>query len=170
MIRPLRGQSKFSDRPTNRASSCRYTMFEHLSPGRLSEVRVNRIPAFVVLVFAMALVACGDNPINPSNEPEVTNAINDFRFQVTNISNLSRNLEYTWRNTGTIANVNQSSSVTSGTVALTIRDANGAMVYTRNLSENGTFRTSAGAAGNWRIEVAPANADGTLNFRVQRGG
>ena len=121
-------------------------------------------------MFLIALVACSDNPVGPSNEPEVTNATRDFRFQVTNITNLSINVGYTWRNTGTTANVTQSSSVTSGTATLTIRDANGATVHTRSLSQNGTFTTSTGASGNWRIEVAPSNAGGTLNFHVQRGG
>jgi hypothetical protein len=122
------------------------------------------------LLFALVTMACSDNPVSPSNEPEITNVTDDFRFQVTNITNLSTSLGYTWRNTGTTANVTHSISVTSGTVTLNIRDANGATVYTRSLSQNGTFKTSAGAAVNWLIEVVPSNTDGTLNFRVQRGG
>jgi len=41
--------------------------------------------------------------------PGVTKVTDDFRFQVTNITNFSTNLGYTWRNMGTTANVTQSS-------------------------------------------------------------
>jgi hypothetical protein len=122
------------------------------------------------LLFALATMGCSDNPVGPSKQPEINNATNDFQFQITRVTNFSTNVSYTWRNTGTRANVTQSSSMTAGTATLTIREASGFVVYTRSLRDNGTFVTNDGTTGNWRIDVAPSNAAGTLNFRVQRGG
>jgi hypothetical protein len=41
-------------------------------------------------------------------------------------------------------------------------------VYSRDLSQTGTFTTGTGSAGNWQIEVRLVNVTGTLNFRVQK--
>jgi hypothetical protein len=64
--------------------------------------------------------------------------------------------------------VNQSGQISSGTARLTLRDASGAEVYNRALTETGTFTSAAGATGNWRIEVRLENVTWTLNFRVQK--
>jgi hypothetical protein len=82
--------------------------------------------------------------------------------------NYTNTLQYTWRNTGTVADVNQATTVTAGTITLTVRDAEGTEVYSRSLAENGTFVTASGTAGDWTIRVAFNVASGTLNFRVQK--
>jgi hypothetical protein len=58
--------------------------------------------------------------------------------------------------------------VTAGSATLTIRDASGTQVYTRNLADNGTFLTNAGTSGSWTIQVVLTNMSGTINFRVQK--
>ena len=126
--------------------------------------------ARVTVIFLAVMIGCKDNATNPRFEPEITNATDSFQFQVTNIRKISQTLRYTWQNTGTVANVNQSCSVSEGTAGLTIHDGAGLQVYSRNLSDNGTFVTSAGTAGNWTIQVVLSNCSGTLNFRVQKGG
>jgi hypothetical protein len=133
---------------------------------------MNRISVFAIslLSVVIALVACGQDPVRPLNEPGIKTETDNFQFQVTRVTNFSANLAYTWRNTGVTATVNQSSSITAGTAMLTILDANGAHVYARSLSDNGTFQTlGRGSGGDWRIELAPSSVTGTLNFRVQRG-
>ena len=121
-------------------------------------------------IFAIVTASCGDaaNPIGPSNQPEIANNRDTFQFQASNLSRTTQTLNYTWENTGTIANVNQSGSISNGTATLTIRAASGADVYTRDLSTTGTFTTTTGPAGSWRIEVRLDNVTGTLNFRVQK--
>jgi len=84
------------------------------------------------------------------------------------VTNVTQTLQYTWQNTGTQANVNQATVLTAGTATLTIRDAAGTQVYTRNLTDNGTFQTTSGATGGWSIQVVLTSVSGTLNFRVQR--
>lgn len=124
-----------------------------------------------LLVATIAFTgACGDggNVIGPGNQLQVTNAPDDFQFQVTDLRNVEQVLRYTWTNTGDSANVNQASAITGGTATLTIRDPGGTVVYQSPLQSNGTFHTAKATAGAWRIEVRLANTDGTVNFRVQK--
>jgi hypothetical protein len=118
-------------------------------------------------LVALALAACGDDTLAPF-QPEVGDAANTFQFQVTALTNVTTTVEYPWQNTGTSANVNQSTSLSAGTASVTITDATGATVYSRALTDNGTFQTSAGQAGSWRIRVVVNGASGAVNFRVQK--
>ncbi len=123
----------------------------------------------LVWVCAMVAISCGGkNPIGPSNQPEIANNRDNFQFQASNLARTTQVLSYTWENTGTSANVNQSGQISSGTAILTIRTSSGAEVYNRDLSTTGTFTTGTGAAGSWRIDVRLENVTGTLNFRVQK--
>jgi hypothetical protein len=122
-----------------------------------------------ILIAGAVSGGCGDsNPIGPSNQPEVANTRDNFQFQASSLRGTTQTLNYTWENTGTAANVNQSGQISSGTARLTLRDASGTEVYNRALTETGTFATAAGATGNWRIEVRLENVTGTINFRVQK--
>lgn len=122
-----------------------------------------------VLASVVVAGACGDNnPVGPSNQPEIANNRDNFQFQASNLRNTTQTLTYTWENTGTTANVNQSGQISSGTARLTVRDASGTEVYARTLTDTGTFSSTSGAAGNWRIDVRLDGVTGTLNFRVQK--
>lgn len=127
---------------------------------------LRRLPALVALIM---VGACGgNNATAPRYQPQVVNLPNDFAFQVTALNNVSDNLQYTWQNDGTSANVNQSPSNLSGTVSLIILDASGTQVYSRSLAENGTFATTTGTAGNWTVRVRFSQASGATNFRLQK--
>lgn len=124
------------------------------------------VPAAALLV---ASAACGGtNVIGPENQLEVTNVDDSFQWQVTALDNVTQTLTYTWTMTGTVANVNQASALGGGSATVTVQDAAGTQVYTSSLSQNGTFTTSAGTAGAWKITVTLDEATGTLNFRVQK--
>jgi hypothetical protein len=127
----------------------------------------------LILVFGggILLTGCSDNPTDPLApfEPEIINNPDNFQFQVTDVTDVTTIVTYTWQNTGTSANVNQSCAVTAGTVTLVILDADSNQVYSRDLSENGTFQTTAGTTGNWTIHVTLSNVSGTLNFRAEKG-
>lgn len=113
------------------------------------------------------VAACGDDPLAPF-QPEIGNQTDTFQFQVTALTGVTTTANYEWQNTGTTANVNQSTSLSAGTATLTIRDAAGAQVYSRDLTDDGTFQTTAGAAGRWTITVRLVDASGAVNFRVQK--
>src|SRR5512134_1673430 len=86
--------------------------------------------AGLVLVLAFTYGCDGDsNPIAPSNQPEVANAPDTFQFQASNVARTTQTLTYSWTNTGSVADVNQSGQITSGEAVLTIRDGSNAQVY-----------------------------------------
>lgn len=124
------------------------------------------------IVAAVALgtsVACSEgNVLGPSNQLEVTNARDSFQLQATALDDVSQTLSYRWSMTGDRADVNQSGSLENGTATLTILDGLDREVYSRSLSQTGTFHTSAGTAGSWTITVVLERASGVVNFRVQK--
>ena len=124
-------------------------------------------------VLALLLAGCGGSGGSPTDataafQPEISNRVDSFEYQVTGVRNVSTTQQYQWQNTGTVANVNQSSAVTAGTATLILRDPAGGQVYSRDLKDNGTFVTSRGTSGTWTIQVVLSNVSGTLNFRVQK--
>ena len=127
-----------------------------------------------LLAAAAALVvlatACSNSnePTVPGTNPEVTNATDNFQLQTSSVTGASTTVTYSWRNTGIAASINQSTTVSAGTMTLTVLDASGAQVYSRSLADNGTYNTLTGTTGNWTIRVVFANASGTVNFRAQR--
>ena len=134
-------------------------------------VSKHRLYRFGCLCFALAfVVACGgdSNPIGPSNQPEVGNNTDNFQFQASNLVSTTQTLTYSWVNTGTAANVDQSGVISSGQATVTLRDAANVQVYSGDLRNTGTFISSSGASGTWRIEVRLTGVTGTLNFRVQK--
>ena len=114
------------------------------------------------------LVACGDSATAPGRDPEIINSADNFQYQITDIQDFSGTQVYSWQNTGTTATVNQAAAVAAGSATLVLRDANGVEVYNRSLAENGTFASSAGAAGTWTVRVTYSGADATVNFRVDK--
>lgn len=129
---------------------------------------VRRVRAAALTVVLLVMAACGDGSItDPQFEPEVTNIAGSFELQATGVSGITETLSYSWQNSATTANVDQSGSITAGTATLRIRDAAGTTVYTGNLASTGSVSTSAGTAGTWTIQLVLQDMTGTLNFRVQ---
>ena len=134
-------------------------------------MRSNRIARAGTTTTLLVLLAAGcssDNLLGPDNQLEVTNNTDTFQAQASNMVDITQTLPYTWQNTGTTANVDQSGTITGGSGTLRILDADGTQVYSRSLTETGTFVTTAGIPGAWSIEVALSGTSGTLNFRVQK--
>jgi hypothetical protein len=122
-----------------------------------------------VLIAALAGSACDSGQaLGPANQLEVTNSTDNFQAQATAMDNVSQTLTYTWQMSGTVANVDQSGTVTHGDGTLTILDDTGAQVYTKTLAQTGSFQTSAGTAGAWTIRIELGAVSGVLNVRVQK--
>ena len=127
---------------------------------------------FIAFCTVLALTGCSDDqpvvPVVAGVQPEVINNIDTFEFQVSSVENYTGVWRYDWTTTGTIVNVDQSSAISGGTVILRILDSNRAEVYSRDLTEGGSFVTEAGATGQWSLEVALVSGSGTLNFRTEK--
>jgi hypothetical protein len=124
-----------------------------------------RTSAAALLVL---LLGCSDTPTSPGIEPEIVNAVDSFEYQVSDIQNYSGMASYTWQNTGTAANVDLSSVVTSGSGTLFLVDPQGRVLFERPLATDGSFATEAGNSGEWSIRVLFDSFSGTINFRAQK--
>ncbi len=135
-------------------------------------MRRAQVLRFAAMFLVVLTVACGDDAADDSltgpsaGDPGISNQTDDFQFNLPNVTGYSTFGGYAWRNTGTRARVTQSSSISSGTGTLIVRDAGGRIVYQQNLGGGGTTTTETGPTGDWRIEVAPSNVTVTINFRV----
>lgn len=127
------------------------------------------LPVSLFGLFAiLVLTGCGSDPVQPLLEPEVINQTDTFQFQATTSGQTTQSFQYAWENTGTTANVDQSTVLNSGTAVVTITDANGTQVYTHDLNQDGSFSSAQGVSGMWTIRVVLDKAVGGLNFRVQK--
>ncbi len=131
---------------------------------------LSRLTTFALLVASLALSGCGGGKSTtaPGIQPQIVNSPDDFSYQVSSVNNFSGSAPYTWQNTGIAANINQATTVTAGNMTLVITDAVGTQVYSRPLSDNGTFVTADGVAGTWTIRISYSAAGGTVNFRAQK--
>ena len=126
-----------------------------------------RLRPLAALAAVALVLGCSDNPLAPF-EPEVTNATDSFQLQATGVQNVSTTFDYTWRNTGTVANVNHSTTTTNGTAHLVVRAADGTEVYARDLDPSLNEQTATGATGDWSVRLVLTNYSGTLNFRIEK--
>ena len=126
--------------------------------------------SWLVLGLLLLLPGCGggNSALNPQFQPQVTNAVDNFQFQSTGVTNVNESLTYTWQNTGIVANIDQATTVTGGTAILALKDAAGTQVYSAGLQNNGSFQSATGQAGNWTVLVTLQGYGGTINFRVQK--
>lgn len=132
----------------------------------MNTLAVLRAAGFAAIVLAGA-AGCSSNPLEPF-QPEVSNATDNFQLQATAVTGVTATQTYSWNNTGTRGTVNHSTTTTAGAALLTIRDAGGAVVYTKGLVPSLNETTIVGAAGMWTVMVTFTGYSGTLNFRVQK--
>lgn len=128
-----------------------------------------RAVAFTALVL---VAACGDGPTAPPGiQPQITNLTDAFSYQVSAVQNASGTYNYTWQNTGTLAQISHASDAgASGTATVVVRDAAGTQVYSGQLVSSGQPVSSpAGIAGAWTISVVYSDYSNTqVNFAVAK--
>jgi hypothetical protein len=122
----------------------------------------------VICALSLGMAACSDDEALNPNDPRVIIAVDNFRFQASNMEDTAATFNYAWDNSGTQATVNQTSTITDGTGTLTIFDADSLQVYTRSLTENGDFETGVGNPGVWQVRVSFADLTGGVSFRLQK--
>lgn len=130
---------------------------------------LTRAATLTLLAASLCLTGCGSTRSTaPGIQPQIANLPDDFSYQVSSVSNFTGSGSYSWQNSGIAANVNQATTVSAGTMQLVITDAAGTEVYSRPLTDNGTFVTTNGVAGTWTIRITYSHASGTVNFRGQK--
>ncbi|NNF27556.1 MAG: hypothetical protein HKN73_10080, partial [Gemmatimonadetes bacterium] len=118
---------------------------------------------------ATALGACSDSDTPLALfEPEIANVTDSFQLQASGLTGVTTSVDYNWENTGTEADIDQSGVLTGGEASLTILDAAGSTVYTADLASTGSYQSTSGQAGMWIVRLTTTDAQGDLNFRVQK--
>ncbi|MGI9625339.1 MAG: hypothetical protein ACR2QM_00770 [Longimicrobiales bacterium] len=126
--------------------------------------------AWLGCLFAIAIGgACGDDntPLDQF-DPEISNLTDSFQLQATGLTGVTTTIDYAWQNTGTMADIDQSGVLTSGTARVIILDSSATQVYDGDLMTTGSYQSIAGTTGAWVIRLVTNNAQGDLNFRVQK--
>lgn len=121
---------------------------------------------FLVVLTAVGTTGCGNSSTSPGVEPEILNSSESFEFQVSQVRNYTRTLQYTWSNPEIAANLDESASLTGGLVQITVLDADATVVHDEPLTD-GSMATSDGVPGDWTVRVRFSEASGTFNFRLQ---
>ncbi|HLZ44808.1 MAG TPA: hypothetical protein VKQ05_03945 [Gemmatimonadales bacterium] len=131
--------------------------------------QVSRLVVGIALLAGMTASACksSSGPLAPF-QPQISNLTDNFQFQATGVQNVTWTYTYQWLNSGDSATVNQATTTTAGSAALTISDSTGALLYSQSLSANGTFGMKKGIHGHWTVKVQFVSYSGTVNFRVQK--
>jgi hypothetical protein len=118
-------------------------------------------------VAVLAVSGCHKDPTS-SGHPEVINNPDSFHFRLGDGQDLDSTIVYYWQMGGTSANIDQSASIETGQVSVTIEDSTRSLVYQSDFHQNGSFTTSFGVAGFWRIRFSFRDFSGLVDFRVQR--
>jgi hypothetical protein len=130
---------------------------------------LQRCVCFAAILLALALPSgCKKKSTAPVSQPVITNNPGDFTYQDSNMQAKTGVESYAWPSTGTNVSVDQTSTIASGLITLTILDAASAQVYQHSLSDAGTFPATAGTAGTWTIRIDTAHATGRVSFHVRK--
>lgn len=130
--------------------------------------RIRSLPVVALLGFAL-LAGCDLRVTTPPTfQPQVINLRNDFALQVSGLDDFTSDVEYSWISDGAAASVNQSPTLLTGTAVLFVFDGTGTQVYQRSLAENGTFTTTTGVPGTWKVRVHFSEAFGAASFRLMK--
>jgi hypothetical protein len=123
----------------------------------------------LVMAVLVSLTASGcASTRTAGNDFRVTNRLGFFEFRIGSAESFTMAQTYAWWNPHSTAVVRQSSEIRSGVALLEIRDVNGLLVHAKNLREQGTMVTSAGAPGMWSVEVSLDKATGSVRLQVEK--
>jgi hypothetical protein len=136
---------------------------------RATALQSLRAVAFTALIL---VAACGDGPTAPPGiQPQITNLTDAFSYQVSAVQDFTGTYNYTWQNTGALAQISHASDAgATGTATVVVRDAAGTQVYSGQLVSSGQPVSSpTGVAGTWTISVVYSSYSNTqVNFAVSK--
>ena len=126
-------------------------------------------PMLVALSLVLPATGCsGGSVLAPQYQPQVVNTPNvKFSFQATGVVDVSDVQTYSWSASSGSVIIHPATHTTSGTLTLTIKDGNGAVMYNGGVPASGDITPSAAAGGIWQIGLVLTNYTGTISFEVQ---
>lgn len=127
---------------------------------------MNRLVMVLIAAIALFVTGCASTH-QVARDLTVMNNPGEFSLHIGSIENFSRRLSYKWENRTTKATVRQASSVTEGVANIEVRDPAGLVVHAKSLREAGSFITSQGKPGLWKIDLILTHATGSVTFEVR---
>lgn len=121
-----------------------------------------------LIVAGMTSCTKSQNNSLANFQPEIANMADNFQLQASNVTQVTTTIDYDWSNSGTMATIDKSGILTSGTAKVTLLDKNGTAVATSDLKVTGNETSTTGVSGIWKIRLELSQFNGTLNFRVQK--
>jgi len=122
----------------------------------------------ILAILALALVLSGcASTRKVSRELTVMNEPGIFSLRIGSLEDISNRRRYEWINAMGKATVRQASTIKSGIARIEVRDADGIIVHSKSLSQRGSFVTSAGRPGLWKILLVLDHANGSVMFEVK---
>jgi hypothetical protein len=128
---------------------------------------LSRIMVILALGVAVLLPGCSDDAVS-SRLPEVVNVKDRFHLRMEDVKNHDTLLVYYWPMDGTSANIDQAATIKGGRVSIIVEDNSQVTVYQTDMRQNGSFTTTLGASGFWRIRATLTDFSGMFDFRAQR--
>jgi hypothetical protein len=101
------------------------------------------------------------------NDFQVTNRSDFFEFKIGTAKTFTMSQNYAWWNPDSSAAVRQDSGIQGGEALVEIRDADGVVVHSKNLREQGTMVSLKGKPGMWSVKVTLDKASGLVRFQVE---
>ena len=101
------------------------------------------------------------------NDFQVTNRSGYFEFKIGTAKTFTMSQNYAWWNPDSAAVVRQGSDIQGGEALVEIRDADGSVVHSKNLSEQGTIVSLKGKPGMWSVKVTLDKASGLVRLEIE---
>jgi len=132
----------------------------------LIRATASRLFALASLLLLLVAAGCGE-VVSSGKNLQVTNEVNVFRFQVSDLKNYSQTYSFTWTTSSTTGViVNQLSDISGGDATIVLKDAAGTTVYTRSMKQDGRFASAVGAPGLWTVQILANKVSGSLLMRA----
>lgn len=127
----------------------------------------SRVTALMVLAV-LGTTACSDGPAATSSEVRVTNTTDLFQYSILAMTGRKDTQSYTWQNTGPRAQIDVTPAITSGGALLTVRDADGTVLYQEEVRDGIDSLTAAGTPGAWAVQVNFEDTYGSFSFTLTK--
>jgi hypothetical protein len=101
------------------------------------------------------------------NDFQVTNKSDYFEFKIGTAKTFTMSQNYAWWNPDSSAVVLAESDIQGGEALVEVRDADGSVVHSKNLKEQGTTVSLKGKPGMWSVKVTLDKASGLVRFQVE---
>jgi hypothetical protein len=121
----------------------------------------------VLLGASLLLVAGCASTHTAGNDFQVTNRSDFFEFKIGTAKTFTMSQNYAWWNPDSSAAVRQDSDIQAGEALVEIRDADGGVVHSKNLREQGTMVSLKGKPGMWSVKVTLDKATGSVHFQAE---